>query len=141
MNAVLWPAAAILATCLLLLVRNVITDTHVALTYLLIVMGATARAGRRLGMVLALACFVAFNYFFLHPYYTLAIRSPLDWLILVAFLATSALGAPVANAQGTGTITGRVTDAAGSTAAANNDTMSALPDTRSRREPRERARS
>jgi two-component system sensor histidine kinase KdpD len=72
-------------------VRDSITDTHVALTYLLLVMGATARGGRRLGMALALACFIAFNYFFLHPYYTLAIRSPLDWLILAAFLGTSAL--------------------------------------------------
>jgi two-component system sensor histidine kinase KdpD len=34
-----------------------------------------------------------FNWFFLPPYHTLVVADPLDWLVLVAFLATSAVAA------------------------------------------------
>lgn len=86
-----WSAVAVLATLVLLQYRRGIGEAPVALTYLLVVLGASARGGRRLGLVLALLCFLAFNFFFLEPRYTLAIRDPADWLILLAFVVTSAV--------------------------------------------------
>jgi two-component system sensor histidine kinase KdpD len=64
-----------------------------ALAYLLIVLGGSARNGRWLGLVLAVACFLAFNFFLLPPYYTLSIEDPLDWWVLIAFLATGMVAA------------------------------------------------
>ena len=37
----------------------------------------------------AAAAFLAFNYLFLPPYHTLVVADPLDWLVLLVFLATS----------------------------------------------------
>jgi two-component system sensor histidine kinase KdpD len=88
---VLWGGAALAATALLLALREEIGEAHVALAYLLVVLGASARGGRRLGLLLAVLCFFAFNFFFLRPYHTLAVHNPLDWLVLAAFLATSAV--------------------------------------------------
>lgn len=84
-----WTAATVLATALLVSIRGTIGEAHIALAYLLIVLGASARGGRRLGFVLALLSFVAFNFFFIPPYHTLAIHNGLDWLVLLAFLITS----------------------------------------------------
>lgn len=88
---VAWVAAAVVTTALLVALRERIGEAHVALSYLLIVLGASARGGRRLGLVLALLSFLAFNFFFIPPYHTLAIHSRLDWLVLLAFLTTSAV--------------------------------------------------
>ena len=52
-----------------------------------------APAAARLGLALAFGAFLAFNYFFLPPYLTLAIADPLDWLVLVTFLITSIVAA------------------------------------------------
>jgi two-component system sensor histidine kinase KdpD len=86
---VFWSALAVAATALLVAVRDEIAGAHVALAYLLVVLGASARGGRRLGLVLALLGFLAFNFFFIPPYYAFAIHRPLDWLVLFAFLVTS----------------------------------------------------
>lgn len=72
-------------------IRPRLTEAHVALTYLLVILGASARFGSDLGLPLALASFVLFDFFFLRPYGTLVITNPLDWGVLAAFLATSAV--------------------------------------------------
>lgn len=87
----LWGTAVAIASALLLSFRENIGGAHVALTYLLIVLGASARGGRRLGLVLALICFLGFNYLFIAPYYTLTIHRQVDWLVLIAFFLTSAV--------------------------------------------------
>jgi two-component system sensor histidine kinase KdpD len=87
----LWSAMPILATAVLLRFREDVGGAHVAMAYLLIVLGASARSGRRVGMVLALVCFFSFNFFFIPPYHTLLIHRRMDWLVLFAFLATSAV--------------------------------------------------
>jgi two-component system sensor histidine kinase KdpD len=84
-----WVLAATAMTAVLLRFRAVISDAHVALAYLLIVLGASARDGRKLGLSLALLCFLSFNYFFIPPYYTFAIHHRLDYLVLLAFLGAS----------------------------------------------------
>ncbi|HET6230241.1 MAG TPA: ATP-binding protein [Longimicrobiaceae bacterium] len=85
--------AAAALTAGLLAERPRIGEAHVALAYLLVVLGASARGGRRVGLGLSALCFLAFNFFVLHPYYTLAVRNPVDWLVLLAFVATAAVAA------------------------------------------------
>lgn len=81
------------ATALLLPVRARLDTVHVALVYLLVVLGGSAAGGRALGIVLSAGAFLAFNFFFLAPYRTLTVTEPLDWLVLVAFLATGIVAA------------------------------------------------
>lgn len=86
-----WSALTVAVTLVLVDVREEIGEAHVALSYLLIVLGASARGGRRLGMVLAFVCFLAFNFFFLPPYHTFTVHRSVDWLVLLAFLVASAV--------------------------------------------------
>ena len=88
-----WFAGLILVAALMLLVRSRLDKAHVALVFLLIVLGGSGAGGRVLGLALAFAAFLAFNYFFLPPYLTLAVADPLDWLVLATFLITSVVAA------------------------------------------------
>ncbi|MFO0229064.1 DUF4118 domain-containing protein [Gemmatimonas sp.] len=83
--------AALLAAVTTGLVRyqTLLGAVHVALLYLLIVLLVSARYGRVAGMVMSGLAFLAFNFFFIPPYHTLAIGNPLDWLVLAVFLATA----------------------------------------------------
>ena len=78
-----------LVTALLFLVRDAVDKTHVALTYLLVVLAASSRGGRGAGIAASIAAFLCFNFFFLLPYYTLTVADPLNWAVLGAFLITS----------------------------------------------------
>jgi len=75
------------------LVRSSLDKAHVALVYLLVVLGASAAGGRALGLVVAGLAFLCFDFFFLVPYLTFVIQNPLDWLVLFAFLVTSVVAA------------------------------------------------
>ena len=88
-----WFAGLILLAALMLMVRSRLEKAHVALVFLLVVLGGSAAGGRALGLALAFGAFLAFNYFFLPPYLTFAIADPLDWLVLVTFLITSVVAA------------------------------------------------
>ena len=90
-----WLAVAALATFLMLLFRGRLDKVHVALLYMLLVLGASSHAGRALGWVLALLTFLAFNFFFLPPFYTLYLADPFDWVVLVAYLVTASVAAHV----------------------------------------------
>jgi two-component system sensor histidine kinase KdpD len=78
-----------LVTLGMLGVRARLDKAHVALVYLLVVLGGSAQRGRMLGLLLSALAFAVFNYFFVPPFYTLAVADPLDWLALVVFLAAS----------------------------------------------------
>lgn len=84
-----WIAVLGVATASLLPLRERLDKAHVALAFLLVVLLAAADGGRRLGLAVAGAAFLLFNWFFLPPYATLAIADPFDWFVLLAFLATS----------------------------------------------------
>ncbi|GLC25243.1 sensor histidine kinase [Roseisolibacter agri] len=88
-----WLAVLAALTVGMLSVRDRLDKAHVALGFLLVVLGASAAAGRALGLTVAAAAFVAFNLFFLPPYHTPVIADPLDWLVLLAFLVTSIVAA------------------------------------------------
>ena len=86
-------AALALAALALFAFRPHLDKAHVALVFLLVVLGASASGGRLLGAAIAFAAFLVFDWFFLPPYNTLWVRNPLDWLVLVAFLVTSFVAA------------------------------------------------
>src|SRR5690242_10564504 len=88
-------AAAALAACTfgMIAVRPMLEEVHVALILLLVVLGSSAAGGRVLGLAVAAASFVIFDLFFLPPYNTFRLASPLDWLVLIAFLITSIVAA------------------------------------------------
>ena len=85
----LWVALLALVSVMMLPFRDALTDTHVALAYLLLVLFAGARAGRAIALVTSLLAFVSFDLFFLPPFGTLVLANPLHWFVLAAFLAAS----------------------------------------------------
>ncbi|MEO7986167.1 MAG: DUF4118 domain-containing protein [Gemmatimonadales bacterium] len=89
----MWVGALAAVTLLLLAFRVRLDKSHVALLYLLVVLAGTLGGDRRLGLTLAALAFLLFNFFFLPPYGTLAVADPLDWLVLVTFLAVSTVAA------------------------------------------------
>lgn len=88
-----WLLVLALGTALMLAARARLGQAHVALAYLLVVLGASARGGRALGLTIAVAAFVLFDVLFVPPFATLVVADPLDWLVLIAFLVTSVVGA------------------------------------------------
>jgi len=95
-RVVVWLASlGALATVTLgmLAFRADLDKAHVTLVYLLVVLVGSGAGGRVVGFTLAGLAFLAFDIGFLPPYGTLVINNPLDWLVLVAFLATSLMAA------------------------------------------------
>jgi two-component system, OmpR family, sensor histidine kinase KdpD len=91
--------ALALATGGMLLVRGRLDKAHVSLIYLLVVLGGSAAAGRLVGVSLGVSAFLLFNLLFLPPYYTFTLTDPLDWLVLIVFLATSIVAAELLDRQ------------------------------------------
>jgi len=89
----LWLLASFACTLALWLLRDRLHQAHLALAYLLVVLGGSAREGRVVGLVMAVVCFLLFNFFLLQPLYSWTIEDPLDWWILVAFLITGTVAA------------------------------------------------
>src|SRR5262245_65508904 len=90
-----WLGAVIAATAGMYVIRGSLDKVHVTLAFLILVLGASAAGGRALGLTVAALGFVAFDLYFLPPYNTLTITNPVDWLVLVAFIVTSAVAAQV----------------------------------------------
>ena len=88
-----WFAALVVVGATMLTVRSRLDKVHVALIFLLVVLGGSSAGGRMLGLTLAFAAFLGFNYFFLPLYLTFALNDPLDWLVLLTFLITSIVAA------------------------------------------------
>jgi two-component system sensor histidine kinase KdpD len=94
-----WWLVLAAATAALLPLRARLDKAHVALVFLLVVLGASAAAGRLLGIALAGAAFVLFDVVFVRPYYTFRVADPFDWLVLVAFLVTGIVAAQLLERQ------------------------------------------
>jgi two-component system sensor histidine kinase KdpD len=78
-----------LTTVLFFALRDYLDTTLVALLYLIPIGIITTTSGFTPGIISALFSFFAFNYFFIKPYYTLAVHRPLDLVILTIFLVVS----------------------------------------------------
>lgn len=92
-----WLAILAAVTLVMFVFRPRLDKAHVALGFLIVVLGGSAAGGRLLGLSLAGVGFFLFNFAFLTPYYTLIISNPLDWLVLLAFLITSVVAAQLLN--------------------------------------------
>jgi two-component system sensor histidine kinase KdpD len=88
-----WLGVFVLVTTGLVSIRDQLRETHVALAYLLVVLGGSSREGGKLGLVLSALSFLAFDWFFVPPYGTLAVAKPVYWGVLAAFLVTSVIAA------------------------------------------------
>jgi two-component system sensor histidine kinase KdpD len=86
---VAWLAILAGATTILLLSRTEIDQSHAALTLLLVVLGGSAGGGRPLGYALAILSFLIIDYYFQPPYNLIAVDKALDWVVLLAFLASA----------------------------------------------------
>jgi two-component system sensor histidine kinase KdpD len=76
----------VVTTGLLYLVRGILDTPIIALLYLLPVGLSTALWGLKPGVAAAFCAFLAFNYFFITPYYTFMVHQTRDVLVLVVFL-------------------------------------------------------
>jgi two-component system sensor histidine kinase KdpD len=94
---VAWLAILGGVTVVMVLLRPQLDKAHVALGFLIVVLGGSAAGGRALGVGLALLAFFLFNFLFLPPYHTFVIGEPLDWLVLAAFLTTGVVAAQLLN--------------------------------------------
>ena len=88
-----WFGIVAAATAALWWLRAELDKAHMVTVYLLIVLGGSARHGRRFGFLLAIFCFLCFNFFLLSPYHTFVVENPLDWLVLLTFLVTGGVAA------------------------------------------------
>lgn len=88
-RSMFWIALLALATATLARVRADLDDTHAVLVYLLIVLGASASAGRFTGLTLAVASAAIIDYAFQRPFDTFAVGHRLDVIVLAAFIATA----------------------------------------------------
>ena len=85
-----WIALLGMVTLAFLPQREQVLEAQVALTYLLVVLGGSVNGGRTLGLALALGGFLLIDYFFQPPFDDLGVDKPVDWIVLLAFLATAA---------------------------------------------------
>jgi two-component system sensor histidine kinase KdpD len=79
----------VVATAMMLRVRDQIDQVHVVLVYLLIILGASTAGGRLLAFPLAGIGFLLIDYYFQRPYGEIIGAKPLDWLALASFLLTA----------------------------------------------------
>jgi K+-sensing histidine kinase KdpD len=84
-----WPAVLAGVTAALVPFRVDLDHVYVALAYVLVVLFAAARSGRGVAITTALLAFLSFDWFFIPPFDTLVVASPLGWVMLGAFLTTS----------------------------------------------------
>jgi two-component system sensor histidine kinase KdpD len=92
-DAALWLAILAAATAAMIPFRAELDKAHITLVLLLVVLGAGAHGGRVLGIVVGAGSFLALDWFFLPPLHHFVVANPLDWLVLLAFLATSIVAA------------------------------------------------
>lgn len=88
-----WLVVLIIVSTAMLAVRPSLEKAHVAMIYLLVVLGSSSSGGRALGLAASVAGFLCFNFFFIPPHHSLHIGAPLDWLVLFAFLSTATVAA------------------------------------------------
>jgi K+-sensing histidine kinase KdpD len=84
-------AVGVITAILWYIGRPVLGEAVIALLYLLPIGWAAARWGQIPGIVAAIAAALAFDFFFIPPFYTFNVASLEEWLVLVIFLAVAVL--------------------------------------------------
>jgi two-component system sensor histidine kinase KdpD len=92
LNCLLGVASVAVLTGLMALIgRPMLGDAVIALLYLLPISFSTTRWGQASGICAAIAAALAFDFFFIPPFYTLNVGSLESWLVLAIFLAVAIL--------------------------------------------------
>ena len=86
-GTIFWLVMLVAATVTLLWLRRDIEQSHVVLTLLLVVIGGSVAGGRALGFTMACLAFGLIDYFFQAPFDQMSVSKPLDWVVLIAFVA------------------------------------------------------
>lgn len=73
-----------------------VNETTVALTFLVLILLVASRWGLRHSIYLSLLSAAAFNFFFLPPVFTFTVRDPRNWVALLAFIISGAIGSRLA---------------------------------------------
>lgn len=89
-------ASAALVTALCAVIAGGLPDHGVAVFYLLTVVASAVAFGMLAGIATATAAFLAYNFFFLEPAYTLTISDPRDLIALLLFFAAAIAAASLA---------------------------------------------
>jgi two-component system sensor histidine kinase KdpD len=84
-----WSGLLALSTFLMLPSRVEIKEAHPSLVMLLVVLGGSIAGGRALGFTLAVVSTLLIDYYFQPPYELFVANTMLDWVVLLAFLATA----------------------------------------------------
>ena len=88
-SAFVWTALFLFSTYVMVGVQGEITQAHVSLVYLLIILGGSSGGGRGLGFTLAVLAFMSIDYYFQPPYGRFEISKRPDWIVLIAFMAAA----------------------------------------------------
>jgi two-component system, OmpR family, sensor histidine kinase KdpD len=88
-SALVWTTLFLFATYVMAGAQGEITEAHVALVYLLIILGGSSGGGRALGFTLAALAFVSIDFYFQPPYGRFEISKRPDWMVLIAFMAAA----------------------------------------------------
>jgi K+-sensing histidine kinase KdpD len=81
--------AVAVSTAALLPVKEKINSTTIAVVQLLVIVLVATFFRRWAALAASILAALSFNYFFLPPYYTLAISEPENWVALIIFLAVA----------------------------------------------------
>jgi two-component system sensor histidine kinase KdpD len=82
-------SVAALTTLMILIGRDTLGEAVIALLYLLPVGWSAARWGQGAGICAAVTAALAFDFFFIPPFYTFAVGRLEGWLVLIIFLVVS----------------------------------------------------
>jgi two-component system, OmpR family, sensor histidine kinase KdpD len=88
-SVLVWTMLFLFATFVMAGVQGEITEAHVALVYLLIILGGSSGGGRWFGFTLAALAFVSIDFYFQPPYGRFEISKRPDWMVLIAFVAAA----------------------------------------------------
>lgn len=89
----IWLSVVAIVTAVMVALRGSLEKADIALIYVLCVLVASSQVERFLALTLAFLTFLCFNFFLVPPRYTFAVEDRLDWLILVIYFITAAVGA------------------------------------------------
>jgi two-component system, OmpR family, sensor histidine kinase KdpD len=82
--------AGVAATSLLIaLIRHFAQIANISLLYLLVVLYLASRYGRAPAILASVLSFLAYDFFFIPPYYRLTVDDPSEWLSLLVLLVTA----------------------------------------------------
>ena len=89
-------AAVAVVSLVIAAVEQVDTISNISMLYLLPVLAIAVTYGRGPAIAAAVAAFFTYDFFFIHPGYTLSVSDPAEWVALFLLLVTGLVGAQLA---------------------------------------------